>query len=64
LPYIRVGERCAIGLGFFGCGFGKPPANGNLFDGMDAPDRDRSSVPDPSPPAQGGLRPSDSMPKP
>lgn len=46
LPYVRVGERCAIGLGFFGCGFGDPPpANGDLFDGMDDPERDRSSVP-------------------
>ncbi|WP_218042775.1 hypothetical protein [Steroidobacter gossypii] len=46
LPYIRLGERCAIGLGFFGCGFGaKPPANGDLFEHMDDPERDRSSVP-------------------
>lgn len=46
LPFIRLGERCAIGLGFFGCGFGKkPPANGELFEHMDDPERDRSSVP-------------------
>jgi hypothetical protein len=50
LPYVRVGERCAIGLGFFGCGFGaKPPANGDLFEGMDDPERDRSSVPSSDP---------------
>jgi len=52
LPYVRVGERCAIGLGFFACGFGaKPPANGELFEHMSDPERDRSSVPstDPSP---------------
>lgn len=47
LPYVRVGKRCAIGLGFFGCAIGEMPApNGDLFDGMDDPDRDRSSVPD------------------
>jgi hypothetical protein len=46
LPFIRLGERCAVGLGFFGCGFGaKPPANGDLFEHMDDPERDRSSVP-------------------
>lgn len=50
LPYVRIGERCAIGLGFFGCGFGEPPpANGDLFEGMDDPERDRSSVPSPNP---------------
>jgi hypothetical protein len=50
LPYVRVGERCAIGLGFFGCGFGaRPPANGDLFEGMDDPERDRSSVPSADP---------------
>jgi hypothetical protein len=55
LPYVRLGERCAIGLGFFGCAFGKrPPANGDLFEGMDDPERDRSSVPstDPVPAAE------------
>jgi len=50
LPYVRVGERCVIALGFFGCGFGaKPPANGDLFEGMDDPERDRSSVPSSDP---------------
>ena len=50
LPYVRIGERCAVGLGFFGCGFGDPPpANGDLFEGMDDPQRDRSSVPSPNP---------------
>jgi hypothetical protein len=50
LPYVRIGERCAVGLGFFGCGFGDPPpANGDLFEGMDDPERDRSSVPSPNP---------------
>lgn len=50
LPYVRIGKRCAIGLGFFGCGFGDPPpANGDLFEGMDDPERDRSSVPSSNP---------------
>lgn len=49
LPYVRIGERCVVGLGFFGCGFGDPPpANGDLFEGMDDPERDRSSVPSPN----------------
>lgn len=48
LPYVRVGDRCAVGLGFFGCGIGKPPpARGDLFEGMEDPDRERSSVPEP-----------------
>ena len=46
LPYVTLGDRCVVGLGFFGCALGKPPANGKLFDGMDDPDRDRSSVPE------------------
>ena len=50
LPYVRVGKRCAIGLGFFGCGIGRlPPANGDLFEGMDDAERDRSSVPSSNP---------------
>jgi len=52
LPFVRIGERCVVGLGFFGCGFGAPPpANGDLFEGMDDPERDRSSVPSPEPAA-------------
>lgn len=50
LPFVRVGERCVIALGFFGCGFGDPPpANGDLFEGMDDPERERSSVPSSDP---------------
>lgn len=45
LPYLRVGENCAVGLGFFGCRIGKKDANGHLFDRMRDPDRERSSVP-------------------
>jgi hypothetical protein len=45
LPYLEIGKRCAVGLGFFGCGFGElPAANGKLFEDMDDPDRERSSV--------------------
>jgi hypothetical protein len=47
LPYMRLGDRCVIGLGFFGCALGKPPARGDLFEGMDDPERERSSVPEP-----------------
>jgi hypothetical protein len=47
IPYVRLGKRCILGLGFFGCAIGKlPEANGHLFDDMHDPDRPRSSVPD------------------
>jgi hypothetical protein len=47
LPFVRLGQRCAIGLGFFGCGIGeKPKPNGDVFKSMDDPDRPRSSVPE------------------
>lgn len=33
LPYVRLGKRCVLGLGFFGCAVGTlPSANGHLFD--------------------------------
>ena len=48
LPYVRVGKRCVVGLGFFGCALGEPPpANGKLLDDMQQDDRPRSSVPGP-----------------
>lgn len=48
LPYVRLGKRCVVGLGFFGCAIGDlPEANGELFEGMRAPNRRESSVPDP-----------------
>lgn len=47
LPYVRLGKRCVLGLGFFACAIGKlPEPNGDLFDGMRDPDRPYSSVPD------------------
>lgn len=48
LPFVRLGKRCVVGLGFFGCAIGDlPEANGRLFEGMRDPDRHESSVPDP-----------------
>lgn len=47
LPYVHLGKRCVLGLGFFGCAVGKlPDANWHLLDDMKDPDRLRSSVPD------------------
>jgi hypothetical protein len=49
LPFVRLGKRCVLGLGFFGCGVGKlPEANGHVLDDFRDPDRPRSSVPDPN----------------
>jgi hypothetical protein len=46
LPFVHLGKRCVLGLGFFGCAVGKlPEADGHLLDGMREPDRERSSVP-------------------
>jgi hypothetical protein len=47
IPYVVIGERCVVGLGFFGCALGKKPApNSHLFDGMHDPNREHSSVPE------------------
>ncbi len=47
IPYVRLGKRCAVGLGFFACGIGSlPEADGTLFEDIDDPDRPRSSVPE------------------
>jgi hypothetical protein len=49
LPFVRLGKRCILGLGFFGCGVGKlPEPDGHVLDDMRDPDRPRSSVPDPN----------------
>jgi hypothetical protein len=46
LPYVRLGKRCVLGLGFFGCAVGKlPEADGKVFDDARDPDRPWSSVP-------------------
>ncbi|HEU4530683.1 MAG TPA: hypothetical protein VFR59_05825 [Steroidobacteraceae bacterium] len=47
LPFVRLGERCIVGLGFFGCAIGKlPEANGELFADMHSAREPESSVPD------------------
>lgn len=47
LPFVRIGKRCVVGLGFFGCGIGKlPEDNGQLFEGMGDPAAEQGSVPD------------------
>jgi hypothetical protein len=46
LPFVAVGKRCVIGLGFFGCNLGElPEPNSHLLDDMHDPDRSRSSIP-------------------
>jgi len=45
IPYVRIGDTCVVGLGFFGC-HEKMPANSRLFDGMKNRDAAVSSVPD------------------
>jgi hypothetical protein len=47
LPYVRIGKRCIVGLGFFGCTLGKlPDADGSVFENMYDTERPRSSVPE------------------
>jgi hypothetical protein len=46
LPYVRLGKRCIVGLGFWGCAVGElPPPNSHLSDDMHDPNRPTSSVP-------------------
>jgi hypothetical protein len=46
-PFVRLGERCVVGLGFFGCALGKlPQPDGTLLEDMRDPNRPTSSVPD------------------
>jgi len=45
LPYVKLGKRCVLGLGFFGCDLGElPKPNGHLLDDMHDPNRSRVSV--------------------
>jgi len=45
-PYVRLGKRCLVSIGFFGCALGElPKANGKLFDDMHDPETQESSVP-------------------
>jgi hypothetical protein len=47
LPYVKLGKRCVVGLGFFGCALQKPPeANSHLLDDMRDGKTSPSSVPD------------------
>jgi hypothetical protein len=48
LPYMMLGERCVVGLGFFGCALGAlPEPNSRLFDDMREGSTPGSSVPSP-----------------
>jgi hypothetical protein len=48
LPFVQLGKRCMIGLGFFGCTLGAlPEANSHLFDDIAEGKTMKSSVPDP-----------------
>ena len=49
LPFVRLGERCIVGLGFFACTMGElPEANSHLFDDVKEGKTTESSVPDPN----------------
>lgn len=49
LPYVLIGKRCVVGLGFFSCTLGElPPPNSHLFDDMKEGKTQASSVPDPN----------------
>ncbi len=49
LPFVRLGERCIVALGFFGCAIGDlPKPNSHLFDDMHDPQRQKESVPGPN----------------
>lgn len=49
LPYVIIGERCLVTVGFFSCVLGElPPPNKHLFDDMQAGRTPDSSVPDPN----------------
>lgn len=44
---MRIGKRCVVGLGFFGCATGTlPQANGQVLDEVKNTQRLRSSVPE------------------
>ncbi len=48
LPFVRLGERCVVGLGFFSCNLSPlPEPNSHLFDDMKDGKTQESSVPDP-----------------
>jgi hypothetical protein len=47
LPYVRMGRRCVVGLGFFGCIADPelPPADGTLLEDMNTINRMDGTVP-------------------
>jgi hypothetical protein len=48
LPYVLLGDRCVLGLGFFGCTLGElPEPTSHLLDDMKEQPRQESSVPTP-----------------
>jgi len=48
LPFVSLGKRCVVGLGFFGCTLGElPKANSHLFDDLAEGKTGMSSVADP-----------------
>lgn len=46
LPYVRIGPKCLVGLGFLGCKLGDKPVDGSLLEPIDDAERDRTSVPE------------------
>ena len=47
LPFVKLGKRCVVGLGFFGCALGElPQGNGHILDDRMDPERSSASVPD------------------
>jgi hypothetical protein len=49
LPVVKVGKRCIVTIGFFGCNLSElPETNSHLLDDMRKPDRPDSSVPHPN----------------
>lgn len=46
LPYVRMGKRCVVGLGFFGCAMGElPQPDGTLLEDMNTANQMEGSVP-------------------
>lgn len=49
LPFVQLGKRCIVGLGFFGCNLGDlPEPNSHLFDDVKEGKTVKSSIPDPN----------------
>jgi hypothetical protein len=50
LPYVRLGKRCVVGLGFFACALSpQAPPNGHVLDGVRNPNYDLLDGPDCAP---------------